>query len=216
MKGAFVEGWAKVQNSADYWVQTITSFCGCSYILLYFRYSNSFILYSIVDIETTGGVAAHCGITEIAIYQHNGERVVETFHSLINPQQPIPYHITNLTGISNAMVAVAPTFNELAPAIYELLKDTTFVAHNVHFDFSFIKHGLHRSGYELAVSKLCTVRLSRKIFPGFDSYSLGKLCHQLGIDIADRHRARGDAEATVLLFEKLLEKDSDTVLKMKR
>ena len=161
-------------------------------------------------------MAAQCGITEIAIYQHDGDRVVETFHSLVNPQQPIPYHITNLTGINNAMVAAAPTFGELAPTIFDLLQDSTFVAHNVHFDFSFIKHGLQRSGYELAVPKLCTVRLSRKIFPGFDSYSLGKLCQQLGIIIADRHRARGDAEATVLLFEKLLQKDRDAVINMKR
>ena len=159
-------------------------------------------MYSIVDIETTGGFASGHGITEIAIYVHDGSRVVDSFHTMINPQQKIPVYITALTGISNAMVASAPLFDEVADKIFSMLCNKIFVAHNVNFDFSFVKHHLKNSGYELNVKKLCTVRLGRKVFPGFASYSLGNLCRCLGISIENRHRAAGDARATVLLLEK--------------
>ncbi len=161
-------------------------------------------MYAIVDIETTGGYAASHGITEIAIYVHDGTKLLEQYSTLINPQQRIPLHITALTGISNAMVAAAPCFEEVAERIYELLNDKIFIAHSVNFDFSFVKHQLKQAGYELQVKKLCTVRLSRKAFPGMPSYSLGNLCRHLGISIKNRHRAAGDAAATVLLFEKIL------------
>jgi DNA polymerase III subunit epsilon len=161
-------------------------------------------LYAIVDIETTGGSAASSGITEIAIHVHDGERVVQHFTTLINPEQRIPDFITALTGINNAMVASAPTFKEIAKTIFDLLSDTIFVAHNVNFDYSFVHHQLKQNGYELNVNKLCTVRLSRKVFKDLPSYSLGKLCRSLKINIDDRHRADGDAKATVVLFEKIL------------
>jgi len=162
-------------------------------------------LYAIVDIETTGGHAAANGITEIAIYVHDGNEIVKRYKTLINPEQKIPLYITALTGISNAMIASAPVFAEKAPEIYELLAGNIFIAHNVNFDFSFVKHHLKNCGYELNVKKLCTVRLSRKVFPGLPSYSLGNICRHLQIDIADRHRADGDARATVTLFEILLQ-----------
>ncbi len=161
-------------------------------------------LFAIVDIETTGGAAANSGITEVAIFIHDGEKVIEEYVTLINPQRAIPTYITALTGINNAMVASAPSFEDVAEKIYELLKDKVFIAHNVNFDFSFIKEHLQQSGIKFLVPKLCTVRLSRKAFPGFTSYSLGTLCRQLDIDLENRHRARGDAAATVLLFEKVL------------
>ncbi len=167
------------------------------------KYS-SIKLYAIVDIETTGGHAAGNGITEIAIYIHDGEKTVEEYHTLINPEKKIPVYITALTGISNAMVASAPTFGEVAATIYELLRDKVFIAHNVNFDFSFVRHHLREAGYQLDVKKLCTVRLSRKVYPGLGSYSLGNLCRSLEIGIENRHRAGGDAKATVILFEKLL------------
>ncbi|HMJ48588.1 MAG TPA: exonuclease domain-containing protein [Ferruginibacter sp.] len=162
-------------------------------------------MYAIVDIETTGGHAAANGITEIAIHIHDGNRVVRHYTSLLNPGIPIPGYITALTGISNSMIASAPSFDEAAPEIYSLLSDNIFVAHNVNFDYSFVKHHLKRCGFDLVVKKLCTVRLSRKIFTGFPSYSLGTLCRNLGIEIENRHRADGDARATVILFNKLLE-----------
>ena len=161
-------------------------------------------MYAIVDIETTGGHAAANGITEIAIYVHDGQRITRHFKTLVNPARKIPVYITALTGISNAMVADAPVFEEIAGSIHEMLQDNIFVAHNVNFDFSFVKHHLKLHGYELNVKKLCTVRLSRRIFKGFSSYSLGNICRSVGIKIEDRHRADGDAKATVALFDKIL------------
>lgn len=158
-------------------------------------------MYAIVDIETTGGHASANGITEIAVFIHDGERVVKHFETLINPQQRIPVYITALTGIDNYMVANAPVFEDIAATLYELLEDVIFVAHNVNFDYSFVKHHLKAAGFELAVKKLCTVRLSRKTFPGLASYSLGNLCRSLALPIDNRHRAGGDAKATVKLLE---------------
>ncbi|WP_276361099.1 exonuclease domain-containing protein [Daejeonella sp. H1SJ63] len=164
-------------------------------------------MYAIVDIETTGGHASANGITEIAIVIHDGKEIKSTFNSLINPERPIPVYIQALTGINDEMVSSAPGFAELAPQIYDLLKDKVFVAHNVNFDYSFIHYHLLSAGFQLQSKKLCTVRLSRKIIPGLISYSLGKLCSQVGIKITDRHRAMGDAFATAKLFSMLIEKD---------
>ncbi len=157
--------------------------------------------YAIVDIETTGGHASANGITEISVYIHDGKRVLRHFETLINPQQDIPRYITALTGITNEMVEEAPLFDEIADTLFELLENSVFVAHNVNFDYSFIKHQLKGCGYELTAKKLCTVRLGRRVFPGLPSYSLGNLCRALKINIENRHRADGDAKATVKLFE---------------
>ena len=162
------------------------------------------MLYAIVDIETTGGHASAHGITEISVYVHDGNKVVKHFETLIDPQQPIPKYITALTGIDNGMVADAPVFDEIADTLFEILEEAVFVAHNVNFDYSFIKQQLKQSGYELTAKKLCTVRLGRKVFPGLPSYSLGNLCRSLKINIENRHRAGGDAKATVKLFEFML------------
>jgi len=170
--------------------------------------------YAIVDIETTGGYAAGNGITEIAVHIHDGTGVQFTYETLVNPQIHIPLHITALTGIHNEMVQDAPTFKEVAEPLYNLLKDRIFVAHNVNFDYSFIKHYLATCGYQWTAPKLCTVRLSRKLFPGYASYSLGRLCQQLNICVTNRHRAGGDAAATSVLFSMLLEKDKGTIQSM--
>jgi DNA polymerase-3 subunit epsilon len=166
-------------------------------------------MYAIVDIETTGGHASANGITEIAICIHDGKDVVQRYQSLINPGREIPPYIQALTGISNEMVQEAPYFKDVAYDIYNLLQGHIFVAHNVNFDHSFVKHHLAASGYDLQCNKLCTVRLSRKIIPGMASYSLGKLCHQLSIGNSARHRAGGDADATAELFTLLLSKDEE-------
>jgi DNA polymerase III subunit epsilon len=169
-------------------------------------------MYAIVDIETTGGYAAAHGITEISIHVFDGHKVVEIYETLVNPQQPIPYYIQSMTGITDDMVKDAPLFEEVAEKVYELLHNKIFVAHNVNFDYSFIKSHLAASNFILNSKKLCTVRLSRKIFPGFPSYSLGNLCHSLGITINDRHRAGGDTEATVKVFQLLLQNDKELVI----
>ncbi len=166
-------------------------------------------MYAIVDIETTGGYAAAHGITEISIHVFDGKKVTAKFATLINPQQTIPPYIQAMTGITDEMVADSPLFEEVAAEIYALLADNIFVAHNVNFDYSFVKAHLAAAGFVLDTGKLCTVRLSRKIIPGFPSYSLGNLCHSLGIKMNNRHRAEGDAEATVKVFAHLLQHDKD-------
>jgi len=160
-------------------------------------------MFAILDIETTGGSPKTEKITEIAIFFHDGEKVVDEWSSLLNPEKNIPYFITGLTGITNEMVADAPKFYELAKELVERTENHTIVGHNVNFDYSFIKSEFKRLGFAYDRKTLCTVKLSRKIFPGHKSYSLGKICKDLGITIMDRHRAAGDALATVKLFEML-------------
>lgn len=169
-------------------------------------------MYAIVDIETTGGYAANHRITEIAIFHHDGIQITETFHTLINPGRDIPYYITGLTGISTEMVLNAPTFEEVAEEIFNFLDGKVFVAHNAHFDYSFLKREFELTGINWQAKKLCTVRLSRKIIPGLRSYSLGTLSESLGIEIMNRHRANGDAHATVKIFDQLLRRDRDNYI----
>ncbi|MGN6645997.1 MAG: exonuclease domain-containing protein [Cytophaga sp.] len=167
------------------------------------------MIYSIVDIETTGGHASGNRIIEIAIYNFDGEKIIDSYHTLINPERRIPVFITSLTGIDNEMVAQAPVFADVAEEILDFTKDSIFVAHNVNFDFTFIKKEFQALDIPFNRSKLCTIRLSRKIFPGLPSYSLGNLCASLNIHVQDRHRASGDAEATVRLLHKLLLNDTE-------
>jgi len=170
------------------------------------------MLYAVVDIETTGSFAAANGITEIAIVIHDGNKVLNYYQSLVNPRVPIPYFIQRLTGIDNNMVANAPAFEEIAAQVYELLQDKIFVAHNVNFDYSFVKYHLQNSGFTLDTKKLCTVRLSRKVMPGLNGYSLGKLTQRLGITHGEHHRAGGDALATADLLAMIIEKDTQGVI----
>lgn len=163
-------------------------------------------MYAIVDIETTGG-GGSSRITEIAVFRHNGVEVVDFFHSLVNPETFIPPFITRLTGIDNLMVQDAPTFSEVQDSVRALTKDAWFVAHNAKFDYGFLKKEFGALDEYFQRDLLCTVQLSRKIFPGLKSYSLGNLCESLKILIENRHRAEGDAAATVKLFEMLLEND---------
>lgn len=161
-------------------------------------------MFAIVDIETTGGIPEQAGITEIAIIRHDGHMATSEYHSLINPEQKIPSFITGITGISNAMVAHAPVFSEVADDLFSILNGLAFVAHNVHFDHGFIRHHLQKNGYRWQPPLFCTVQMGRRFLPGHASYSLGKLCASLGIALEDRHRALGDARATVRLFERIL------------
>jgi DNA polymerase-3 subunit epsilon len=163
--------------------------------------------FAIVDIETTGSYSAECGITEIAIVVHDTEKVVDTFETLINPGSPILPFVSRMTGITNEMVMDAPRFEEVAKRIMLMTEGCVFVAHSVNFDYTYIHNAFKSLGADFRRKKLCTVRLSRKIFPGYPSYSLGNICSNLGIEINNRHRAMGDALATVKLFEKCLEHD---------
>jgi len=163
-------------------------------------------MYAIVDIETTGG-GGNARITEIAVFRHNGYEVVDFFHSLINPETFIPPFITRLTGIDNLMVQDAPTFSEVQDSVRKLTLDAWFVAHNAKFDYGFLKKEFGALDEYFQRDLLCTVQLSRKIFPGLKSYSLGNLCESLEILVENRHRAHGDAAATVKLFERLIQND---------
>jgi DNA polymerase III subunit epsilon len=162
-------------------------------------------MYAVVDIETTGGSSRRDRITEIAIFIYDGCDIVDSFVTLINPERSIPYFITRLTGITDQMVANAPRFCEVAKKIVEITENITFVAHNVNFDYNFIRQEFMKLGYEFRREKLCTLQLSRKMVPGFRSYGLGNICKELSISINHRHRAAGDAVATVKLLHHLLQ-----------
>lgn len=164
-------------------------------------------LYAILDIETTGGQYNEEGITEIAIYKFDGHEVVDQFISLVNPEKPIQPFVVKLTGINNAMLNSAPKFYEIAKRIIEITEDCIIVAHNAQFDYRILRTEFTRLGYDFQRKNLCTVELSKKLIPDQPSYSLGKLVRALGIPMADRHRATGDALATVKLFKMLLAKD---------
>jgi DNA polymerase-3 subunit epsilon len=166
-------------------------------------------LYCILDIETTGGQFNEEGITEIAIYKYDGHEVVDQFISLVNPEKEIQPFVVKLTGINNAMLRSAPKFYEVAKRIIEITQDCIVVAHNSSFDYRILRTEFTRLGYDFIRPTLCTVELSKKLIPGMESYSLGKLVRALGIPVTDRHRASGDALATVKLFKLLLSKDTE-------
>ncbi len=161
-------------------------------------------MYSIVDIETTGGSPKNERITEIAIYIFDGKNITGEYSTLINPERNIPHFITRLTGITNEIVSEAPMFYHVAKDIVEITEGKIFVAHNAKFDYSFIKQEFKNLGYNFNRDLLDTVTLSRRLIPGHKSYSLGNICKNLNIEINGRHRAAGDALATVELFRKLL------------
>ena len=170
------------------------------------------MLYAIVDIETTGGHASSNGITEIAIFITDGKNIVEQYQTLLNPYYTIPRFVEVLTGITNEMVSGERDFKAASDELYELLHDKIFVAHNVNFDYSFLKYHFSQSGYELNCPKLCTIRLGRELIPGLRGYGLEKICRHLDIQIQDRHRANGDAAATVELFHHLLKCDTNNYI----
>ena len=164
-------------------------------------------MYAILDIETTGGKFNEEGITEIAIYKFDGQTTVDQFISLVNPEKPIQEFVVKLTGINNNMLKNAPKFHEVAKRIIEITSDCILVAHNTSFDYRILKTEFDRLGYNFSRNTLCTIELSKKLILDQPSYSLGKLVKSLGIPITDRHRANGDALATVQLFKLLLQKD---------
>ena len=165
-------------------------------------------MYCIIDVETTGGKFDEEGITEIAIYKYDGFEIVDQFISLVNPERPIDAYVVKLTGINNAMLRQAPKFYEIAKRVIEITENAIIVAHNSSFDYRIIKTEFKRLGFTFVKETICTVELSKKLIPNMESYSLGKLVKALGIPIVDRHRASGDALATLKLFKMLLEKDT--------
>ncbi|MEO8932857.1 MAG: exonuclease domain-containing protein [Xanthomarina sp.] len=169
-------------------------------------------MYAILDIETTGGKYNEEGITEIAIYRFNGHEVVDQFISLVNPERDIQPFVVNLTGINSNMLKNAPKFYEIAKRIIEITEDCVIVAHNSEFDYRILRTEFDRLGFSYIRKTLCTVSLSKILIPDQPSYSLGKLTRALGIPVSDRHRANGDAVATVKLFKMLLAKDIEKLI----
>ncbi|MCK0159802.1 exonuclease domain-containing protein [Allomuricauda sp. F6463D] len=166
-------------------------------------------MYAILDIESTGGKYNEEGITEIAIHRYDGHQVVDKFICLVNPEREIQPFVAKLTGINNKMLRSAPKFHEVAKRIVEITEGTILVAHNAQFDYRILRTEFRRLGYDFQRKTLCTVDLSKQLIPDAESHSLGKLTRSLGIPMSDRHRANGDALATLKLFKLLLNKDSD-------
>jgi DNA polymerase-3 subunit epsilon len=164
-------------------------------------------VYAIVDLETTGFGPLGNKITEIAIFIHDGQKVVDEYTTLIDPECQIPYKITQITGIDDDMVMGKPKFYEVAKKVHQMTEGCVFVAHNVSFDYGVLRKEYKSLGGDFTRKKLCTVRMSRKLIPEAPRYGLGHLTRFLGIQINGRHRAYGDAEATVKLFEILLRAD---------
>ena len=148
-----------------------------------------------VDIETTGGSPQTSRVLEIAVIKQHPIGRVETFQTLLNPDEAIPSFITNLTGITEANIVSAPYFNQIAFKLYDFLSDSLFVAHNVNFDLSFIASEFRRLGVDFMPTKACTVRLARSLYPGHKSYRLDAIIDRHQILIKDRHRAMADAQA---------------------
>jgi DNA polymerase-3 subunit epsilon len=165
--------------------------------------------FVVVDIETTGGQVTEDRITEIALYVHDGTKVIDSFHTLVNPEKSIPLYITNLTGITQEMVEDAPRFFEVAKKIVEITEGRILVAHNAQFDYAFIKQEFKSLGFTFTRKTLCTLRLSRKILPKLASYGLKSVCNFLQIDLTNHHRAQADAWATTQLLAHLLEEDKE-------
>ncbi len=167
--------------------------------------------YAIVDLETTGGKPEDEAITEIAVYRFDGNEITDRFISLVNPERPIHWYVKKLTGIDNKMLRRAPKFYEIAKRILEITDGAVIVAHNASFDYRVLVKEFDRLGYRFERPHLCTVKLSKEFFPEQQSYSLGKLCKSLHIPVTDRHRASGDALATVELFKMILNKQRNII-----
>ncbi|HMP30327.1 MAG TPA: exonuclease domain-containing protein, partial [Saprospiraceae bacterium] len=167
-------------------------------------------LYAVIDIETTGGLPKRDKITEIAIILYDGHKEVGSFTSLINPERSIPPEITRITGITSTMVQDAPKFYEIAKTIVEMTEGAIFVAHNVSFDYNFLREEFAHLGYTYSRKQLCTVKLARKAFPGLKSYALGALINHFGIEVNARHRAYDDTRATTIILDKILHKSDQS------
>ncbi len=164
-------------------------------------------MYTIIDLETTGGKFNEESIIEVAAYKFDGVNITDQFISLVNPQRDIHPYVEKLTGITSDMVQSAPKFQEVAKRIIEITSESILVAHNAQFDYRILQLEFKRLGFEFSMKSLCTVILSQELLPEQESYKLGRLSRSLGIPLKDRHRASGDALATVELLKILIEKD---------
>lgn len=161
--------------------------------------------YVVLDLETTGLHPYKHGITEIAAIKFDGEKIIDKFHTLVNPERHIPNFITKFTWITNEMVADAPIINEVMPAFREFLADGYIVGHNVSFDYRFLNH-YHYECFEeyLQNETICTMKLARKHLPDLPNKKLWTVCQHFGIVNERAHRAMGDTLATLEVFKHFL------------
>lgn len=169
-------------------------------------------MFAVIDVETTGGHLYDDRITEVAIYVTDGKKLIKSFSSLVNPERKITPFVVKLTGITDEMVSTAPTFAEIAEEVLSYTKDCVFIAHNISFDYSMIKREFKRIGIPFRRSNACTVELSQRVFKNQPSYSLGNLTKNLGINLSNRHRAYGDAEATAILLQMIIEEKGESYI----
>ena len=162
--------------------------------------------FAVVDLETTGGHKDLNRIMEIGIVLMDGSDIIETYHALVDPGHPITPFVRELTGISDEMVQGQPQFATIAEHVAELLEGRIFVAHNVQFDCKFMTTELKRCCIKFNPPRLCTVKLSRRVFPGMPSYSLHKLTESLGLPDFNHHRALDDTMAAAEILKLALEK----------
>ena len=165
--------------------------------------------FAILDVETTGGKFNEEKITEIAIFIYNGEKIVDKFETLINPSREIQPFVQRLTGINNELVKDSPKFIDVSKEILEITKNKIIVAHNVNFDYRIIKNEFQNINIKFIRDTLCTVDLSKLIFPDLKSYKLTNLLLNFGIENENPHRANSDALGAVELFKILVNKDLD-------
>jgi DNA polymerase-3 subunit alpha (Gram-positive type) len=162
--------------------------------------------FVVLDLETTGAKAPPSRVTEIGAFRVRNGEVTESFHSLVNPEMPIPAFIISLTGISDAMVADAPKFAEIADNVLDFIGESVIVAHNARFDMSFLNYEIGRI-YEdsrLGNPSLCTVQLSRGLISEIENHKLKTVARYYSIDLKNHHRAAEDAHATAKIFVELL------------
>ena len=180
--------------------------------------------YVVFDLETTGAKTPPCRITEIGAYRVQAGKITDEFHTLVNPETPIPFFITQLTGISDRMVRHEPKFRDVAEDFLDFIGDSVLVAHNANFDMRFLNHeiSLIHGDYRVANPHLCTVQLSRKLLPHIDNHRLNTVAGYFNVALVNHHRAAEDARATAHIFINLLEdlhargvKDLATAKKLK-
>lgn len=157
-----------------------------------------------MDIETTGGSPFSSRITEIGAIRVENDKVVGTFNQLLNPEQHVPTFITRMTGISDDMLWEAPLFRSIADDLDVFLEDAIFIAHNVNFDYGFIKAAYHEMGNKFAMDRMCTARLSRRLYPDQPRHNLDTIIARHGFVVKDRHRALDDAKVLYEFYQKAL------------
>jgi DNA polymerase-3 subunit alpha (Gram-positive type) len=163
--------------------------------------------YVVFDFETTGAKTPPCRVTEIGAYRVKNGAITDEFHTLINPETPIPFFITQLTGISDRMVRYEPKFRDVAADFLDFIGDSVLVAHNANFDMRFLNHEIGRihENYRVANPSLCTVQLSRKLLPHIENHRLNTVANYFSVSLVNHHRASDDARATAHIFINLLE-----------